>query len=187
MKKIYLIHGWAGGPEKIWFPWLREELTKQNFEVIIPKMPETNVPVVKSWVEKLEEIVGTPDNNTFFIGHSIGCQAILRFLEKQENPVGGAVFVAGWFDLRCLPSIEAESIAKPWLNTEINFNKINRVLPKEKAVLIISDNDPYGCFDYNRNQFSKLVNKEIILPKAEHISMLHMPEILTTLLSIETV
>ena len=58
MKKIYLIDGWTRSPDKELFPWLRAELLKQNFEVIVPEMPQTNVPVIKSWLEKLEEIRG---------------------------------------------------------------------------------------------------------------------------------
>lgn len=41
---------------------------------------------------------GHPDENTYFIGHSIGCQSIDRYLEilPSETKIGGVVYVAGW-------------------------------------------------------------------------------------------
>ena len=73
MKKAYMIHGWDGTSEENWFPWLRRELESKGFEVIAPQMPDADLPRIKKWVSALKSIVKDPDENTYFVGHSMGC------------------------------------------------------------------------------------------------------------------
>lgn len=176
MKRVILIHGWSGSPDDNWLPWLKTELEKLGHEVLAPSMPDTDHPVIGAWVRHLSEVVGMPDAHTYFIGHSIGCQAILRYLEGIGHPVGGAVFVAGWFNLENMEEGE-EEIARPWIETPIVLAKIKAVLPK--STLIISNDDPYGAFEENRKKFAPLVTKEIVLPHVDHITDLEYPIILS--------
>ena len=168
MKRIIIIHGWSGSPNDNWLPWLKAELEKQGHAVLVPNMSDSNNPVIEKWVSHLAQIVGTPDKETFFVGHSIGCQAILRYLETIDTSVGGAVFVAGWFNLENMESKLEEITAKPWIETAIDFEKIKSILPK--STLIISDNDPYGAFQENKEKFIELGSKIVVLPKAGHIT-----------------
>ena len=46
------------------------------------------------------------------------------------------------------------------------------------------DNDPYGAFEENRKKFSKFITKEVILPKADHITDSEYPIILAEVNSI---
>lgn len=131
-------------------------------------MPDTDVPVIEKWVNHLAELIGRPDRETFFVGHSIGCQAILRYLETITEPIGGAVFVAGWFSLQHLEDEETETIARPWLTRPIDLGQVKRVLTQSE--LIISDNDPYGEFEKNQEQFNKLGSVVTVLHGAGHIT-----------------
>ena len=131
-------------------------------------MPDIDNPVIGKWVEKLSEVVGIPNSNTFFVGHSIGCQTILRYLEAINVSVGGAVFVAGWFNLENLEDEEISQIAKPWIETPIDLKKVKRVL--SKSTLIISGNDPFGCLEENKAKFAQIITKRIIMPNAGHLS-----------------
>ena len=164
MKRAYIIHGWGADPNCNWQPWLKKELEKNNFKVEVPAMPNTDEPKIESWVKKLKEIVGKADEETYFIGHSIGCQTILRYFEGLKGKVGGAVFVAGWFNLtkEAMPSKVEEKIAKPWLEREINLEKVKKVC--DKIVAIFSDNDPYVDLEENKAAFEKL-NAEIVVEK----------------------
>jgi len=96
-KRVFLIHGWGGTPEGGWRLWLRDNLEKRGFSVSIPKMPETDHPKMRAWVDHLSKTVGEPDENCYFIGHSLGCTTILRYLETlgPDKKVGGSVLVAG--------------------------------------------------------------------------------------------
>jgi len=168
MTRVFIIHRWEGSSQGDWLPWIKSKLKNLGYEVVIPDMPETNMPVIEKWVGHLDKICQNPDTNTFFIGHSIGCQTILRYLEKLNKPVGGAIFVAGWFILEDLEDDETKKIAMPWLTTPIDLKKIKQILPK--SALFISDNDPYGAFEQNKNKFKKLGSDIIVLHNAGHIT-----------------
>src|SRR3989344_3925551 len=84
MKRAFIIHGWGGNPEEGWFPWAKRELEKKGFEVHVPTMPdayEKEQPTIHGRVGIIREVVGQPEKDTYFIGHSIGCQSIDRYLE----------------------------------------------------------------------------------------------------------
>lgn len=190
MKRIFLIHGWSGNPNGDWISWLKNQLEKFGYQVFNPEMPDADNPVIDKWVAKLSEVVGTPDKETYFVGHSIGCQAILRYLDsysfKPLEKVGGAVFVAGWFNLKNLEDKETEQIAKPWIETPINLNKVKTILPK--STLIISDNDPFDCLEENKQKFAQITTKGIVMPNAGHISgddgFIELPEVLSELINL---
>src|SRR3989344_1562481 len=168
MKRVFIIHRWSGGPNDDWRPWLKGELEKLKFKVFVPEMPDRDTPVMGKWVKYLADIVGIPDSDTYFVVHSIWCQTMLRYLENVNRRIGGAVFVAGWFDLKNLEDAETEKIAKPWIKTPIDLAKVRKVLPK--STLIISDNDPYGYFEENKEKFAELDSKIVVLNNAGHIT-----------------
>ncbi len=159
MKRVILVHGWGGNPENNWFPWLKKKLEDDGFKVIVPKMPDTEHPRINKWVGKLREVDGKVDENTYFVGHSIGCQTIMRYLDKENKKVGGVIFVAGFFNLPNLETKEEKKIAKPWLNTPINTNKIRFL---SKYVSIFSDDDPDVPLS-DKNLFKDRLNAEIII------------------------
>lgn len=181
-KRVIIVHGWSGSPDDNWLPWLKSELEKLGYEVSTPRMPDADNPSIKEWVRTLSKIVGAPDKNTYFIGHSIGCQTILRYLETIHQPVGGALFVAGWFNLENLESGEEEKIAGPWITSPIHIPYIQKVLPK--SILIISDNDDYGAFEENKEKFSQFVSHTVVLPNAGHITEPKEPVVLSEFLNL---
>ncbi len=139
-KHVVLIHGWEGSPDNAWFPWLKAELEARGFLVSIPAMPHPESPTIEDWVSTLRDTAPNPDQNTYFIGHSIGCQTILRYVETLQKPIGGIICVAGFFRLLHLNAQEEKEIAKPWLETPIDFEKIKQNTPS--IIAIFSDNDP---------------------------------------------
>ncbi|HEB46842.1 MAG TPA: hypothetical protein ENI22_00035, partial [Candidatus Pacearchaeota archaeon] len=157
---------WEGYPEEGWYPSLKKELEKKGFEVNIPTMPDTDEPRIKPWVSKIAEIVGKPDNETYFVGHSIGCLAILRYLQTlpEETKIGGVVFVAGFFELSELETEEEKIIVKPWLETPIYFDKIKRTT--NNFVAIFSDDDPYVP-KKNVNTYKEKLGAKIIMEKGK--------------------
>ncbi len=98
MKRVILIHGWGGSPEKGWLPWLRDQLTDVGFEVMIPSLPNSNNPTLEKWLPFITDLINPPDEDTFLVGHSLGCITSLRYLEtlKEGEIIGGAILVAGF-------------------------------------------------------------------------------------------
>lgn len=186
MKRIIIVHGWGGNPDEPILLWLANKCEELGYEVIRPTMPNSETPVINVWINFFKDIVGGPDKDTYFIGHSIGCQTIMRYFETlpQEIKVGGAVFVAGWFNLDNLEENEIP-IAKPWIETTIDFKKIKFIC--QKISVFLSSNEPFGCVQENKKIFEEKLNAEvIILENKGHFSgddgIIEFPEALNALL-----
>jgi hypothetical protein len=177
MKKVYLIHGWGENSEDSWFPWIRGELEKKGVDVTVFDMPNSNFPVMEQWVKHLEENVKEIDEETYLFGHSIGCQTIIRFLEKlhKYKRVGGCFFVAPWFNLINLEPEEME-IAHPWINTKTDFSRINEHC--DNFLSLFSDNDPFVPESDHKIFEEKLGSKIIIEKGARHFEKKEEPVIL---------
>ncbi|MFA6095748.1 MAG: alpha/beta fold hydrolase [Candidatus Paceibacterota bacterium] len=168
-KRIVIVHGWDGGSDKDWMPWATEALRARGYDVVCPSFPHPENPTMEDWVPFLASRVGKPDRNTYLIGHSIGCQTIIRYLETIGAPVGGVIFVAGWFDLQNLEGPEAEDIARPWIERPIDLAKVRANLPK--SVAILSDNDPFVPYDEARRDFAEKLGSEVVtMTSAGHVT-----------------
>jgi uncharacterized protein len=189
-KRVFVAHGWGGSPDGIWLPWLATELEKNGFEVHIPQLPDPEVPRINTWVHKLAQTVQEVNDNTYFVGHSLGCMTIARFLESlpDKQKVGGAVFVAGFF--KRLTNLEDEpgvpETAKHWLDTPLDLKKVKSHLPK--SIAIFSDNDPFVPLD-NQDDFESILgSKIIILHKKEHFGVAsgitQFPTVLSSILKL---
>lgn len=161
IKKVYLIHGWGFNPEENWYPWLKKELSKKGAEVKIFDMPNTENPKIEEWVSYLNNSVKEIDEQTYFVGHSIGCQTIMRFLEKlpKHKKIAGCVFVAPWFNLINLEAEEIK-IAHPWINSIINFGRIKEHC--DNFLAIFSNDDPSVHIDES-NKFKENIGAKIII------------------------
>ncbi len=149
-KRVILVHGWGGNPQNHWFPSVSRELQDKGFQVDVPEMPNTDKPNVNDWVNKIKEVVPKPNLDTFFIGHSLGCQAILRYIESLNGvtPVGKIVFVAPWLGN---PNIIQEPIS---------FETVKRHITSLTA--IFSDNDDIVNLS-DKEIFKTLFNAKIIV------------------------
>ena len=171
-KRVFIIHGWDGYPEEGWFPWLKTELENRGFAVFVPQLPKADEPRINNWVPAIKEAVGTVDDQTFFVGHSMGCQTIARYLEDLPEgiKIGGAVFVAGFF--KRLSNLEDDdvvrSVSQEWLQTPLNLEKVKSHL--DKCVAIFSDNDPYVPIDNQEEYKEKLGAKIIVEHEKGHFS-----------------
>ncbi len=162
-KRVYMIHCWGASSEENWYPWLKYKLEERGLDVLVFNMPNTENPKIEEWVKYLETKIKDIDENTYFIGHSIGCQTIMRFLEKlhKDKKIGGCIFVAPWFNLVNLEPNEME-IAHPWLNTQIHFDRITEHC--NKFLAIFSDNDSVVPIS-DKEIFKEKLNAKIIIEK----------------------
>lgn len=171
-KRVFIIHGWDGYPEEGWFPWLKAELENRGFAVFVPQLPKADEPRINNWVPVLKVAVGIANDQTYFVGHSMGCQTIARYLETlpEDEKIGGAVFVAGF--LKRLSNLEDDdgvrSVSQEWLQTPLNLEKVKSHL--DRCVAIFSDNDPYVPMDNQEEYREKLGAKIIIEHEKGHFS-----------------
>ncbi|HUD07349.1 MAG TPA: alpha/beta hydrolase [Candidatus Saccharimonadales bacterium] len=181
MKRAIIIHCWGGNPDYAWYPWVKKELEKKGYEVIVPSMPETDMPKAALWVPKLKEIIGTPDEDLVLIGHSIGCATIMRYLESVDDgqKVGKVIFVAGFTDNLGFGEI------KNFFQYPINKKKIKKSV-KRGIVAIQSDNDPYVPFSKFKDVLEADFDAKLVVkhgaghmsgPVDDEESCLELPEV----------
>ncbi len=156
-KKVFLIHGWEGYPEEGWRPFLKKDLEKKGFEVFVPAMPDTENPKMDVWLEHLEKTVDVPTKECYFVGHSLGCITILRYLEglEKQEKVGGVVLVAGFTS-----NLGFEELSSFFKNS-VDWDKIKSHC--SKFIAIHSDNDPYVSLHYGLEIFKKKLGAEVII------------------------
>jgi len=154
-------------------------------------MPDTDAPKIESWVKTLSTTVGAPNSNTYLVGHSIGCQTILRYLcaLEADQTFGGAVLVAPWLSLRADSPQEPgdDEVAPPWL---INLPDLNIARSHlGGTVAIFSDNDYYVDSDREQPVFAQQLGAQtIMLHDRGHIfgqdGVTELPEALESILDL---
>ncbi|MGP7816556.1 RBBP9/YdeN family alpha/beta hydrolase [Niallia sp. 01092] len=114
-KQVYIIHGYGASPANHWFPWLKEKLIADDYQVLVLHMPNSSDPKKEEWLETLANKIKNLDNNTYFVTHSLGSITLLNYLD-QLNPLpsfGGFILVSGFSEpLSFLPSIDPFTVKK---------------------------------------------------------------------------
>jgi len=107
--RVYIVHGYLASPQDHWFPWLETELAKLHVQATTLPMPRSDQPHGPTWARFIAERIQAPDEHTYFVGHSLGCICILRYLEtlRHVNRVGGLILVSGFIDrVEQLPQLD---------------------------------------------------------------------------------
>lgn len=188
MKHVIIVHGWGGNPDEPALQWLKGKLEEKGVSVTVPAMPDTDEPKIKPWVAKLTAVTA-PGPDTVFVGHSIGCQAVLRYLQTlpETRQVAGVVLLAPWMELDeetiKEEGPESEVIARPWMETPIDFAKIKKQVGK--TVAIFSDDDPFVPLS-QKELFEKKLGAETIVEHGRgHFSqgegVTELPEVMDAL------
>ena len=181
-KRLIIVHGWEGSPQEGWYPWIAAEMVRKGWSVQVPAMPNAAQPEQSRWVPHLVDIGGKVDRNTFFVGHSLGCITILRFLErlKSQEKIGGVILVAGFdkpLKYKELKNFFQESIA---------WNRIKKNC--KKFVTIHSEDDPYVPVENGLRLEKNLDTKRIVVNGLKHFSgddgVARLPLVLQELLEI---
>jgi predicted alpha/beta hydrolase family esterase len=113
--RILIIGGMGCSPVRRcnWYEWLEKELLKRDFNVILEQMPDPYAARESYWIPFIRETLKV-DKNTILIGHSSGCQAIMRLIEKDK--VHGIILVAACHtDLGIEQERASEYYNRPWL------------------------------------------------------------------------
>jgi predicted alpha/beta hydrolase family esterase len=139
MKNAFIIHGAWGTPEENWFPWLKIELEKIGYQVIIPQFPTPSGQNLESWLQVWEQYKDLTTGETVLIGHSIGVAFILNILERLDHPIKASYLVAGF--IRRLDNEEVDEINATFYDHSFDWGKIKKNC--NEFVCFNSDNDPY--------------------------------------------
>lgn len=173
MKKALILHCWFGSPEGDWYPWLKIELEKKGYTVLVPKLPtmDTKNPDMETMLKFIDE-QNFVDADTVVIGHSLGSVLTLRLAERTQFKTG--IIFAGWDYNDLTPEHES------FWQTMIDHSLIRQNVPE--WVTPISDNDPYVT-KFNAHEIAdRLGAKAIDVGMKGHFlakdGVLEVPEIL---------
>ncbi|WP_333803573.1 RBBP9/YdeN family alpha/beta hydrolase [Sulfurospirillum sp.] len=164
MKKVIIIHGYYASPNSHWFPWFVEKVhAVHGINVEVLRMPTPESPHVEAWLEKLRDKLGTPNNETFIIAHSLGCVALLHYLnDLQESFTLGGLILVSPFDqpLEVFPNLDA------FVDVSLDYEKLARSA-LQKSV-IFSDNDMYVPSSVSKALGVKLDSALFEIPRGGH-------------------
>ncbi|ADO70163.1 RBBP9/YdeN family alpha/beta hydrolase [Stigmatella aurantiaca] len=183
-RSLYIVPRWAGRPDTDFYVWLESKLrqTPSGFSSVQTlDMLHPSQPTIDAWVGTLATALGpTPPASTVLMGHSVGCQAILRYLATHppQEPLEGALLVAAWWEVD-----KPWETLLPWLAPIENLSRVRTAV--RRWVVLLSDNDPFTS-DFVRNQrlWEERLGAQVVLsPGGRHFNNPSEPAVLQTLLS----
>jgi predicted alpha/beta hydrolase family esterase len=155
-KHVYIIHGYSASPEAHWFPWLKQKLIDTGVQVSVLAMPTPTSPDHIAWLEHLNEHIQSPNENTFFVAHSLGCITLLHYLNSlsKQIKIGGVILVSGFISpLSILPALD------PF--TKDDFNPAHIMSLSENRVVIASRDDSIVPYVQTK-ELSQLLNMPLL-------------------------
>jgi uncharacterized protein len=187
--RAFIIHGYLSYPEEAWLPWMKRSLEEKGCLVALPAMPRPDHPVIHEWLDFLIQLIGEPDPATILIGHSMGVQAVLRYLETlggAGKAVGKTLLVAGSFPLTRSAAAAADipPVLVPWFTTGIDAAKVKKAAGE--CSVILSDNDPYLDSTRAATTFREHLNANVVIVSGgghfnEDDGLVELPEALDAL------
>lgn len=186
-QRLIIIPRWSGTPASDWYPWITAELNSRQPRPFNPaaaaSMPNPGLPTIPAWIGRVRQLLGDDPAElaqTVIVGHSVGCQAVLRALAELPEGVhvAGALCVAGWF----WTDAPWDSLM-PWIDTPFDLARAQQAA-NGRIVVMISDNDPHTSdWRANRAAWQERLGAEVVLVSgAQHFNGPRYPIILQTLL-----
>lgn len=129
VNEVIIVHGFLSTPRHHWFRWFKAQCDDLTKHITILKMPDPRTPCCDSWLATLKERISGIGSQTWFIGHSLGCIAILRYLASlpANATVGGVILVSGFAEpVAHLPQLNAFTQNLPDL-AELRQKIANRI------------------------------------------------------------
>lgn len=164
---------WSGTADDDWYPWLARSLP--DHEVIVaPLLPSAEAPEIAPCAGSVQRAaVGVEPEQTLLVGHSVGCQVMLRYLAITEVQVAGLLCVAGWFAID-----EPWDSLRPWIDTGLDQATVRAATPRIRVLL--SDDDPFTAdTDGNARAWRARLGAEVtVVPGAQHFNRSEEPAVL---------
>ena len=176
--KVLIIHGFTGTSRNSWFPWIKKELEKLNYEVIVPDMTDTEHPVFKDWSKSLKNLTTDFTEDDIVIGHSLGAFAAQHLAQKIKinklfliAPVTEFMLDEEVISEKIKESFTPEQIeiSKKFISHKVDYQKIQNNVSKIYAYF--SDNDPYISLKQKDKIEEKIKGKYRVFEDYGHINI----------------
>jgi len=174
MDSVLICHGLGGSSRENWFPWLKKELQHLDYKVIVPDFPNSEIPKLQEWLDTYSKLDNLFDENSIFIGHSLGCPFLLNVLEQRSKPIKVTVLVAGFTGL--LSDGEINTKVANFSDKTFNWELIQQ--HGRSFYVIHSDNDPHVPLEKAEELAKNLGTEVILIPDSGHFNNTFFPQLL---------
>jgi predicted alpha/beta hydrolase family esterase len=165
MKYAIIFHGTEGHPQENWIPWLKDQLEKFDYDVIVPQFPTPKNQNPQAWFAVFKNYEKYLNPNTILIGHSCGGAFLLRVLEKIGVQIKAAVFVAASAGIKPIKYYEVD---RPFVEKPFDWNKIRN--SSSNFFVFHSEDDPLICIE-NGEKIAQEIGVDLIrLKDAGHFN-----------------
>lgn len=147
---VLILHGTGGHSGKNWYPWLKKELEKLDYNVLVPDLPNSEKPDSEEWLKALNKYKDRINEKSIIIGHSLGCLAALQFIQETGKKISKLIFVApihpkmDWKKVEETHQPEQAKLIKKFVERPVNWSKIKSLV--SSLVIYLSNDDPYIPF-----------------------------------------
>lgn len=190
-QKVLLIHGFEGSAYVNWFPWMKERLEAQGFEVFAPTMTTSDHPVLEEWLKELAPFMDQLGDQDVIVGHSLGAKAALHLIERAQKKIGSVFLVApaigtvqeeDWTRFQTeWGTADVNAVRRFW-DAPYNWKKITPFV--NGKYVFTSDNDPeilpYMLKDVPKGWFKQ------VFSGLEHFDDVEIPVLLERVLRTKT-
>jgi len=177
--RILLVPRWSGTAASDFYPWLARELASRAPHVqleVAPLRPAPDRPEIEAC---LEELAGLAPARTLLVGHSVGCQVLLRALARLPGDARAPalVCVAGWWTVD-----RPWDTLRPWI--EVPFDHERTAARCARIEVLLSDDDPFTRdAAETRRRFVEALGAEVqIVPGRQHFNAPEEPAVLTAVI-----
>ena len=135
----FIFHGVYGHSKENWFPWLKNNLEQNNIETVVLDFPTPNNQTLENWIKIIKPFTPKIDEDTIFIGHSLGTLFSFHVLSTIDIKVNSLFLVAPFEENT--KNKEINSPISSFINTPINWDKVNSSI--KYSSIYASFDDPY--------------------------------------------
>lgn len=93
--------------------------------------------VVSEWLEHLDKTTANINDETIFIGHSLGCITAMKFILKKNIKVKAAFFVSGFIDENPM-DIKTDGL-QSFFNDPLDIKSLINLVPNRIAITALDD------------------------------------------------
>ncbi len=159
MKNVILIHGYNGIP-KI-YEWLKDELEKLKYNVILPEFPPREGVIYEEWKKIFDQYRPYIDSDSIIVAHSIGNEFIIKYMNENDLNTKLYISLAGFSQY--FEREDKQDLNRACRNFLVSKNELENFKAKcNKRYSIYSDNDHLVPFEI-LEQFPKSIDATPIL------------------------
>lgn len=158
---IYIVHGIIATSQSNWYPWLERKVSEKGIFIKTLNMPNSDQPILHEWMEYLNKELSSLNENTILIGHSLGCVAILNYLNSQKNlKIKAAIWVSGFIEKTPISQVQE------FVDVQLNYQKINKQI--QYQIAITAKDDDIIPYTYTKEMETKLDINTFVLETGKH-------------------